>query len=212
MTTSETNFAIKFCSISGVLGAIVYPLMISTHGYNWWNFLFEMSFGPLFMLSNIGLYLFIKKHGDSFFNLLAVLFNVLAGSSVLLMLSVQKSVFSLGRNMKYEATDVSQSIYRSSFQVGNLTQLGLDFYFDVLVSIGTVFLALAIKKQDYFPKWFSWFGLFIGAGGLIVNTSKFPIPPADTELFDPGPFYAVFLSILLVGIIKNTFFKKKNIT
>ncbi len=207
MNEKELVFAFKFSCISGILSAIVYPLMISTYGYNWWNYALEISFGPLFIISNLGLFFFIKSFGQSFFNILAIIFNSLAGAAILITNIVQKSVFIIGRDFKAVENEISREIIQKTYKLGNLTQLGLDFYFDVLVSIGTIFLALALLRQHYFSKWLVFPGILTGSIGLIINTIKFPIPPASSGLFDPGPLYAIFASLLLIGMIKKVFIK-----
>ncbi len=207
MKQSEVLFGIKFGCFTGLISAIVYPLMISTHGYNWWNFVLEISFGPLFIISNIGLYLFIKHHGNSFFNLIAIIFNVLAGAGILITNTVQKAIFTIGKDYHAAHTETSKEIIQKTYQIGNLVQLGLDFYFDVLVSFATMFLAFAIYKQHYYPKWLTPLGIIIGVGGLAINTIEFPVPPANLGFFDPGPFYAAFSFFLLAGIVYRMFIK-----
>lgn len=208
MSEKEINFAIKFGCITSLVMGVVYPLMITTHGYHWYNYVFELGFGPLFIISYVGTYFFIRKQGDSFFNLLAVIFHVLAASAILLTNTVQKSVFTIVRVSDSNYNEISREITQQTFRVGNLVQLGMDFYFDVLVSIGTIFLSLALLKQSFYPKWIVLFGFIIGAGGLVLNTVKFPIPPADSGLFDPGPFFAVFSAMIFFPMIYKTFFNR----
>ncbi len=208
MNDRETNFAIRFGCVAALLMGIVYPIMINTHGYEWWNYILEMSFGPLFMISHIGLYLFFKKHQNSFYNLLAMLFHILAGAAVLLCNIIQKSVFTIGKDYGAIENGISKEIIRTTYKLGNLTQLAIDYYFDVLVSIATLFIALAILKQQFYWKWLVIPGIIISIGGLVVNTIKFPIPPADSGLFDPGPFYAIYSAVLFLPMIYHTFLKK----
>lgn len=208
MNYNEINFAIKFCGITSLIMGIVYPLMITTHGYNWWNYVLEVSFGPLFIISYIGLYLFIKQFGNSFYNLLAMVFYVLSGLAVLMTNVVQKSVFTIGRGYNSIENPISKEIIQKTHKLGNLTQLGFDYCFDVLVSTATIFIALAMLRQNFYPKWLIVPGLLIGAGGLIINTIEFPIPPAASGLFDPGPFYAVFTALLFFPMIYHVYFKK----
>ncbi|NAS30191.1 DUF4386 family protein [Flavobacteriaceae bacterium R38] len=209
MDKKEIDFAIKFCCITGIIMFIVYPLMISTHGYRWWNYVLEIIFGPGFIISYIGLYLFIKQYGNSFYNFLAIVFHILAGLAVLITNVVQKSVFTIGRGYNEIENEVSKEIIQKTHKLGNLTQLGFDYTFDVLVSTATIFIAFAMLRQNFYPKWLVIPGVLIGAGGLIVNTIEFPIPPAASGLFDPGPFYAIFTAFLFFPMIYQVYFKKQ---
>lgn len=207
MSRKEIIFAIKFCCITSLIAMVVYPLMITTHGYNWYNYVLEMSFGPLFIISYFGVYFFIREFGNSFFNLLSAVFHMLAGCAVLLTNVMQKSVFTIGRGYSEIENQVSKEIIEKTYKLGNLTQLAIDYYFDVLVSTATIFLALALLRQRFYPKWLAIPGILIGLGGLIVNTIKFPIPPAASGLFDPGPFYAVFTGFIILPMIYQVYFK-----
>ncbi|MEO9870460.1 hypothetical protein [Ekhidna sp.] len=208
MDKKENDFAIKFGLITGIATSIIYPLMITTHGFGLWPLFLEISFGPLFIIGSYAIYLFIKKYGHSFFNQLGFLFSALAGAAVLMMLTVQKSVFSMSMDMKKTDDPAVQEMIRRSFKSGNLTQLGMDFCWDVLVSLGMFFFALAITRQSYFPKWLFVPGLLIGLGGLFLNMLTFPIPPADDQLIDPGPFFAIFYGVLLIIMLYAVFIKK----
>lgn len=208
MTKQDTQFAIRFSSVTAILMGIVYPLMITTHGYNWWNYVLEMSFGPLFIISYIGLYLFVKQFGNSFYNLLAMVFHILSGMAILMTNVVQKAVFTIGRGYNEIEDQTSKEIIEKTYKLGNLTQLGFDYCFDVLVSMATIFIALAMLRQNFFPKWLMVPGVLVGLGGLIINTMKFPIPPAASGLFDPGPFYAVYTALLFLPMVYKTYFKK----
>ncbi len=208
MERKEQIKAIKFGLIAGIATSVVYPLMITTHGFSLWSLFLEISFGPLFICGSYALYHFIKIHGDSFYNQLGMLFTSLAGLAVTMMLNVQKSVFTMGMDIKKTDDPMVQEMIRRSFKSGNLTQLGMDFCWDVFVSLGISFFSMAITKQTYFPKWLALPGLFIGVGGLFLNMLTFPIPPADNQLIDPGPFFAVFYSVTLVIMLHSVFIKK----
>ena len=208
MNKKERLFAIKFGLVAGTATSIIYPLMITTHGFGLWPLLLEISFGPLFIIGSYALYLFIKEHGHSFFNEMGMLFTALAGGAILMTNTVQKSVFSIGKDIRTTDDPVVQEMIRRSFKTGNLTQLGMDFYWDVLVSLGISFFSLAIIRQNYLPKWLVIPGMIIGIGGLFLNMLTFPIPPAEDQLIDPGPFFAVFYGISLIIMLHAVFVKK----
>ena len=157
-----------------------------------------------------GLYLFIRHHGQSIYNVLGLIFNILACFSVTMMLNVQKSVFSVGSEYSSLTNEASREMFQRSFQIGNLTQLGMDFCFDVFVSFSTFFLGLALLYQTKISKYFGYIGLIVGLGGLTLNMLTFPIPPADVSYPDPGPFFSIYFSLILLNMFYIIIKSKRN--
>ena len=196
--------------IAGTIISVTYPLMISYHSDSFWALLMEVTFGPLFIIGTLGLFLFISQKGHSIYNLLALVFHVLAGFSETLMLAVQRSVFSQRSEYRLLEDERSQEIFQRSFQTGNLTQLGIDFCFDIFVSLGTLFLALALLRQNSLFTWLAYPGMVVGLGGLLLNMLTFPTPPADLSYPDPGPFFGIYFGLVLLNIIYVIFKSRRN--
>jgi len=186
-------------SLGGII-AITYPIMITYHANDVWSLLMEVIFGPFFIITYLGLFLFIRHHGHSIYNVFGLIFNVLACFSVTLMFNVQKSIFSIGGEYRELTNELSREMVQRSFQIGNLTQLGMDFCFDIFISFSTFFLGLALLYQPMLYKWFGYLGMIIGLGCLTLNILTFPIPPADLTYPDPGPFYSIFFTLVLLNL------------
>ena len=184
--------------------------MITYHANDLWSLTMEIIFGPFFIISNFGLFLFIQKNGQSLFNFLAFIFHALAGFSNTLMLNIQKAVFSMGDVYRNTENELSKEMIQRSFQTGNLIQLGIDFCFDVFVSLGTVLLGFAILRQNGIVRWLGPLGILIGLGGLVLNMVTFPTPPADVNFPDPGPFFGVFFGIVLLNMLVIILKSRKN--
>lgn len=210
MSEKDKKFAIVLAIVTGTIISITYPLMISYHANDIWSLTMEIIFGPFFIISNLGLYFFIKKHGHSIFNLLAIIFHAFAGFSNTLMLNIQKSVFSLGDVYRNTQNELSKEMIQRSFQAGNLVQLGIDFCFDVFVSIGTLLLGLAIIYNNRLAKPLGFIGLLVGLGGLFINMITFPIPPADQNYPDPGPYFGTYFGIVLLNMLFIIYKSKRN--
>lgn len=187
--------------VAGAIVSVTYPLQITNSFSRLSQTIMELTMGPLILIGCLALYYFIKEQRNTVYNILGFVFNALAGLSVTMMMAVQGSVFTMGKDFR-EATDESlKEMIRQSFKSGNLTQLGMDVCFDVFISLGTVFIGIAILKQKRIFKWLGIPGLIVGLGGLSVNIATFPIPPADQELFDPGPYYGIYFGILLIALL-----------
>lgn len=187
--------------VAGAIVSITYPLQLTNSFSRLGQTLMELTMGPLIIIGCLALYYFIKKQRNTVYNILGFVFNALAGLSVTMMMAVQGSVFTLGKDYSEATDDSTKEMIRQSFKSGNLTQLGMDVCFDVFISLGTAFIGLAILRQKRMMKWLGIPGLLVGLGGLAVNMATFPIPPADMNLFDPGPYFGIYFGILLIALL-----------
>ncbi len=187
--------------VAGAVVSVTYPLQITNRFSRLGQTLMEITMGPLIIIGSLALYFFIKQQRDTVYNMLGLIFNILAGLSVTMMLVVQGAVFTMIQDYREATDELSKKIIGQSFKSGNLTQLGMDITFDVFISLGTVFIAVALLKQHRIKRWLSLPGVVVGLGGLSLNIATFPIPPADQEFFDPGPFYGIYFGLLLIAML-----------
>lgn len=187
--------------VAGAIVSVTYPLQITNRFSRLGQTLMEITMGPLIIIGSLALYFFIKQQRDTVYNMLGLIFNILAGLSVTMMLVVQGAVFTMIQDYREATDELSKKIIGQSFKSGNLTQLGMDITFDVFISLGTVFIAFALLKQYRIKRWLSLPGVVVGLGGLSLNIATFPIPPADQEFFDPRPFYGIYFGLLLIAML-----------
>ncbi len=187
--------------VAGAIVSVTYPLQITNRFSRLGQTLMEITMGPLIIIGSLALYFFIRQQRDTVYNMLGLIFNILAGLSVTMMLVVQGAVFTMIQDYREATDELSKKIIGQSFKSGNLTQLGMDITFDVFISLGTVFIAFALLKQHRIKRWLSLPGVVVGLGGLSLNIATFPIPPADQEFFDPGPFYGIYFGLLLIAML-----------
>jgi zinc transporter ZupT len=84
--------------ICGYLTVIVYPLMMIFDLPVQLTLTLAVSFGILLLVASIGIYHFIKMNKKTVSAQLGVLFNIIAASIVVLMLTVQLGLSSEGKN------------------------------------------------------------------------------------------------------------------
>ena len=161
--------------VAGAIVSITYPLQITNVFSGIGQTLMEITMGPLIIVGSLALYFFIKQQRNTVYNILGLVFNILAGLSVTMMLVVQGAVFTMIREFRAETDELNKKLIQYSFKSGNLTQLGMDITFDVFISLGVVFIAIALLKQSRIPRLLSVPGIIIGIGGLSVNLATFPI-------------------------------------
>lgn len=144
------------------------------------------AFGPLLALGSFGLFRLIALSERSSAAGIGVAANTIAGALFASMILVQLSAGHRGEDARALAV-----------------WLGLDVAFDVYMGLGTIFLALAVMRHDWFGKPFAYTGLAIGSGLIVLNLATFPTPPAAAGLFDVGPLVgAWYLVITITAAIK----------
>jgi hypothetical protein len=81
--------------------------------------------------------------------------------------------------------------------------LGLDVAFDVYIGVGTIFLAVAVMRHEWFGRAFGLTGLAVAVVMLVLNLATFPTPPANAGLFDMGPFVGLwYLAITIASLVR----------
>jgi len=165
------------------------------------SLLLAFAFGPLFMLSSVGLFFLLKHWKDSINLRIAVLFNTVATAMLTMMLVVQLTGQEF--HQQYEAADrgsVSEEQLNWIFKEVNSVQLGMDLAWDIFISIGTFFFALVMFNHPKMNKVISILGLVFSVLLLGFNLTYFPNPPGEAGSIDFGPFVAIWYLVLMVWL------------
>jgi hypothetical protein len=165
------------------------------------SLILAFSFGPLFMLSSVGLYFLLQHWKDSINLRIAVLFNIVATAMVTMMLVVQLTSQSF--HQQFKAADrgtVSAEQLKWIFNEVNSIQLGVDLAWDIFISIGTFFFALVMMKHPNMSKVISVLGIVFSVLLLTFNLAYFPEPPGEVGSIDFGPFVALWYMVLLLWL------------
>ncbi len=159
------------------------------------------AFGPLFMLSSVGLFYLLKHWKDSINLRIAVLFNTVATAMLTMMIVVQLT--SQDFHQKYKLADrgsVSEEQLKWIFKEVNSVQLGMDLAWDIFISIGTFFFALVMFNHPKMNKVISILGLIFSALLMGFNLTYFPEPPGEVGSVDFGPFVAIWYLVLMLWL------------
>jgi hypothetical protein len=165
------------------------------------SLILAFAFGPLFMLSSVGLFYVLKQWKDSINLRIAVLFNTVATAMVTMMLVVQLTGQEF--HQQYKAADrgsVSVEQLNWIFKEVNSVQLGMDLAWDIFISIGTFFFALVMFNHPKMNKVISILGMILSVLLLGFNLTYFPEPPGEAGSIDFGPFVAIWYIVLMVWI------------
>ncbi|MEM6993098.1 MAG: hypothetical protein AAF721_21475 [Myxococcota bacterium] len=161
-----------------------------------------MGFGPLMCLWSVGSYHFFRRRADSVSNQAAHLFIFVAGVAFTCMATMQRSMIVQISRYYHEGPVADQEAWRTMLKGVMPAQLGLDFAFDIFVSVGTVLLGLQVARHPRFWRWFGALGVLIGAAGLTVNFITFPENSGASGLVDPGPAFGVWMTLVLVQMTR----------
>lgn len=166
------------------------------------SLLLAFAFGPLFMLSSVGLFFVLKYWKDSINLRIAALFNIVATAMLTMMLVVQLTGQEF--HQQYKVADrgsVSEEQLKWMFKEVNSVQLGMDLAWDIFISIGTFFFALAMFNHPKMSKVISILGLVFPVLLLGFNLAHFPEPPGEVGSIDFGPFVAIWYIVLMVWLL-----------
>ncbi|MDX1377790.1 MAG: hypothetical protein R3307_02985, partial [Anaerolineales bacterium] len=188
---------IVYGAILGILADIAYasaiapvPLPDNVRMY------MGMAFGPLLSLAFIGFYHFFRLHRNSVMLQASIIYAIIAGTIVNVMIVVQSAIFA---TIPREA----RSELGLAFDGLNMVQLGLDVSWDIYLSLATILLGLIMFGHPRFGVVWGIVAILIGGGLLILNLGTFPIPPAEANSIDLGPFTGVFYLFASIRVLTS---------
>lgn len=165
------------------------------------SLLLAFAFGPLFMLSSVGLFYLLKHWKDSINLRIAVLFNTVATAMLTMMIVVQLTTQDFHQQNKLvDRGSVSDEQLKWIFKEVNSVQLGMDLAWDIFISMGTFFFALVMFNHPKMNKVISILGLIFSVLLLGFNLTYFPEPPGEAGSVDFGPFVAIWYLVLMVWL------------
>ncbi len=171
------------------------------------EYLFFMAFGPLFTISAVGMYVFLREHEDTVSLQVGALCLIAAGLMFTAMATMQGAIIFQIREFIAQGDQSQVDLWRTIFRGTMTTQLGLDFAFDMFVSVGTFLVAWNVAYHPRFKPVFGWLGMLIAATGLVMNAVTFPENSGEAGLVDPAPFFGVWFGAfaLLFGLSRGWF-------
>jgi hypothetical protein len=188
------------CATAGIVGMVCYILAIAIP---WPDSQAGVSFSllvvaawPVFsIVYSYGMYTFIAAERDGAANRLALIFAVLAFSTVLAMVIVQMAVNAAFGEIAKDLTDATSNALAQSLK---MVDLGLDIAWDILIGVSMIFSAIALKGRSGFGFWWAAPVMILGVLMLVLNAATFPWPPGEAGLFDIGPFVGIYMLMIAI--------------
>jgi hypothetical protein len=208
---STINQIQKIGAISGILSIILYLSAILPFLPNSLGRLAGFTFPLLWIIAYMGLYHFLKKQNHTPSLEIGYLFGIIGAAIACSLIVVQQANF-MWHDAAMEAanTEEAKSLLKASFKGANRVQAGLDVAFDIFITISWFLFGLNIAKSPSFSKLLGWSGCLIALGLLVLNLYTFPNAPAESGLFDLGPFLGLWTLVVYIWFT-IILFKKENI-
>ena len=202
----------KIGAISGILSIIFYfSVAVLSFIPDSIGLLLAFTFPLLWIIAFMGLYRFLRKESHTPSLEIAFIFGLIGAAIACSFIVVQQANFMWhDAAIKAANSEEAQALLKASFTGANRVQLGLDIVFDIFVCISWFLFGLNIARSTSFNKILGWSGSLIAFALLAVNFYSFPDPPAESGLFDLGPFLALWFMTVNIWWIVVLYKKKEN--
>lgn len=204
MNQNMTLSWVKVGGWCGLIGIAAYLLAAFAPLPDTLGFAAAFAFGPLLAISAMGLYHGLATHRNSPSLQIATVFAIGGGITVLIMLTTQQSIFEMMRiaTEKVEPPDIKEQLQKLKAGL-NAVHLGIDVAWDVLIATATILFGYHMLKHPAFGKIIGGLGMLFGTLLIVFNLIYFPIPPADANSIDWGPFVALWFVAVFVMLLRS---------
>jgi hypothetical protein len=201
------NLTIRWSKVgiaAGLLASIIYPTLLLARLPIQATLVLAASFGPLLSVASIGLYKFLSLHKQTVSLQIGVIANIIAGTVVNLLLVVQLAAGEFLRLGLESAADLeAESLLRIAYSAADKVRLGFDISWDVYISVGTILFAVNMLHHPRFGRLIAAVGVGIGVSLLALNFFTFPVPPAEANSLDLGPFVGLWYFVVTILLARS---------
>jgi Na+-translocating ferredoxin:NAD+ oxidoreductase RnfA subunit len=188
--------------ISGLLSVTSYIVIAFISLPNQVTFLLAMLFPILGIIHLFAIKEFINRQNPSYFNDLGFVFGSFAFTICAIFLAAQLAVQS---EMDFSIIKENVATLKVIKESIRLIDMGMDVAWDMFIGTFLVLFLGATQKVAALRFW-GWALGIMGLALIVLNVMTFPIPPAESGLFDLGPFIALTLfglagQVLRLGIL-----------
>ena len=204
---ANTNDLEKIGAISGILSIIFYlSAVLLPFIPDFISRLLGFTFPLLWIVAFMGLYRFLSRELNKPSLEIAYVFGIIGASIACSLIVVQQANIIWHQEALASAnSDQARALITATFNGANRVQAGLDVAFDIFITVSWFLFALNIARSKSFNKILGWAGCLISAGLLILNLITFPNAPAESGLFDLGPFLGLWTLIVFIWFARISF-------
>jgi uncharacterized membrane protein YdcZ (DUF606 family) len=195
--TASIQSLVRSGALSGMLSILSYLTIAFFDLPNSLTFLLAMFF-PIFGIAAIfSLKEYIAIQSPSYVNTLSFTFGSIAFTICAIFLSAQLAV---QIEVKPDEDAANKAILKLIKESIRVVDMGMDVAWDMFIGTYLVLFLLSTRRITAL-KWWGLTGGILGIALMMLNAYTFPIPPADSGLFDLGPFIALYLFALHTRMI-----------
>lgn len=192
----------RFGAIAGILAVVSYALAAFAPLPQTAALAFAFAFGPLVSVGMLGLYHTLADGRPTPLLQVGALLGIAAGVTVLVMLATQQAIFSITDAAVAATADPARIDDARRLRNGlNAVHFGIDVAWDVLISASVIIYGTAMLRHPAFGRLMGGLGIVLGALLLAFNLRHFPVPPANAESIDWGPFVALWMLTAFVMLL-----------
>lgn len=184
--------------VAGVCADVAYilPTQLSiSPGAN--RILFSF-FGLFLIVAVAALYRLLSHERETITGQLGALLVILSGVAHSVMATMQASISARMQSYLAGAAEGEREMYRAIYRSVFSTQLGVDFAFDIFISVGVILLSLSMWSHPDFGRLVAGLGIAVAATGLSFNVVAFPENAGVYGLVDPGPSFGLWFTVVTV--------------
>jgi hypothetical protein len=212
--TSSPNSVIHLQKTGGIAGilSIVFYFSVAVFSFLPDSIALSLafSFPLLWIIAFMGLYQFLKAEKQSASLEIGYLFGIIGAAMACMLLVVQQANFIWhAEAMEQAATQEAQALLKATFRGANRVQAGMDVAFDIFITIAWFLFGVNIARSAHFNRLLGWLGCLLAAGLLTLNMITFPTAPAESGLFDLGPFLGIWALVVYIWFTVVVF-KREN--
>jgi len=201
---------IRIGGISGIL-SIVFYLSVAVFSFipDALALIIAFAFPLLWIIAFMGLYRFLKAENHTASLEIGYLFGIIGAAIACTFLVVQQANFIWHEQaLEGAASEEVRALAMASFRGANRVQAGMDVAFDIFITVSWFLFGINIAWSPRFPKLLGWIGSALAAGLLVLNMITFPDAPAESGLFDLGPFLGLWTLVVFIWFTRLAYKKE----
>ena len=202
MTDTKNSFRQieKIGAIAGIISIIFYfSAAVLPFVPDWIGRLLGFTFPLLWIIAFMGLYNYLKRQNHTPTLEIAYVFGIIGAAIACSFIVVQQANFMWHDvAMDSDKTEEVKALYNASFRGANRVQAGLDVAFDIFITISWLLFGINIARSPGFNKILGLSGSLIALALLVLNLCTFPNAPAESGLFDLGPFLGLWTLVVFI--------------
>ncbi len=201
---------IRIGGISGIL-SIVFYLSVAVFSFipDALALIIAFAFPLLWIIAFMGLYRFLKAENHTASLEIGYLFGIIGAAIACTFLVVQQANFIWHEQaLEGAASEEVRALAMASFRGANRVQAGMDVAFDIFITVSWFLFGMNIAWSSRFPRLLGWIGSALAAGLLVLNMITFPDAPAESGLFDLGPFLGLWTLVVFIWFTRLAYKKE----